>query len=271
VDEHGLSIVRACRAVKLSRTAYYTPVIDARTRDGGVIEAFNLALAENGRWGFGLCYDWMRGQGHAVNRKRAWRVYCAMKLNLPRRRRKRLPKMARQPLVAPTALNEVWSLDHMHDTLFNGRSYRVLNVIDEANREVLAIEIDTSLPALRVIRVLDQLRELRGLPKALRLDNGSEFRSQVFLDWCRRHLIELRFIPPGKPDQNAYIERFNRTYRHEVLDAYVFEDLEQVRVISEDWMRRYNEERPHRSLGRVPPKSYQPTAKREVLSPDLFA
>jgi len=167
--------------------------------------------------------------------------------------KRRLPPIVRHPLVAPTTRNDVWALDYMQDTLDNGRLFRTLNVIDESNREGLTIEVDTSLPAARVIRVMEQLRDLRGLPHAIRLDNGPELRSQAFTEWCAAHQIELRFIQPASPAQNAFVERFNRTYRHEILDAYVFDNLEQVRLISEGWLQLYNEERPHRALGRLPP------------------
>jgi putative transposase len=176
-------------------------------------------------------------------------------LNLPRRAKRRLPAIARQPLVAPRERNQSWALDFMHDTLFNGRAFRMLNVLDESKREGLAIEGDTSLPSGRVIRVMAQLGELRGLPAAIRVDNGPELRAQAFLDWCAAHGIVVRFIQPGEPQQNAFVERFNRTYRHEILDAYVFDNLEQVRLISEGWLQIY-EERPHRALGRLPPKRW---------------
>lgn len=231
-----------------------------------MVEALNLALAKNGRWGFGLCFDWMRNHGYRWNRKRVWRVYCRLNLNRPRRAKRRLPPIARQPLVAPTVANQVWALDYMQDALYNGRAFRTLNVIDESNREGLAIEVDTSLPAARVIRVMEQLADLRGLPAAIRLDNGPELRSQAFTEWCAVHRIDLRFIPPASPAQNAFVERFNRTYRHEVLDAYVFEDLEQVRLISEGWLQLYNEERPHRSLGRLPPRRFADQQRKLEIS-----
>jgi putative transposase len=174
--------------------------------------------------------------------------------------KRRLPAIVRQPLVAPTARNQIWALDYMQDALYSGRVFRTLNVIDESNREGLAIEVDTSLPAARVIRVMEQLAELRGLPRAVRLDNGPELRSQAFTEWCAAHHVELRFIQRASPAQNAFVERFNRTYRHEILDAYVFDNLEQVRLISEGWLQLYNEERPHRALGRLPPQRF---AERE--------
>jgi putative transposase len=131
------------------------------------------------------------------------------------------------------------------------------NVLDEGVREGLAIEVDTSLPAARVVRTLEQVGEWRGFPKALRVHNGPEFIAQESADWCNEREIELRFIEPGEPNQNAYIERFNRTYRHEVLNAYLFEDLDQVREISSQWLRIYNEERPHDALGSLPPALYR--------------
>lgn len=234
-------------------------------RDALVVEVLNQALAKNGRWGFSLCFDWLRNRGYPWNRKRVWRVYCRLRLNLPRRAKRRLPPVVRQPLVAPTARNQVWALDFMQDALDNGRTFRTLNVIDECNREGLGIEIDTSLPAARVIRLMEQLGAVRGVPAAVRLDNGPELRSQAFTEWCVTHGIALRFIQPGSPAQNAFVERFNRTYRHEVLDAYIFDTLDQVRQISEGWLQLYNEERPHRALGRLPPARF---AERQVKLED---
>jgi putative transposase len=253
---HRLSIARACAGVGLSRAAWYRPRIDWTERDAPVVEGLNQALAKNGRWGFRLCFDWLRNHGHRWNHKRVWRVYCRLRLNRPRRAKRRLPTIMRQPLVAPTARNQIWAIDYMQDALYSGRAFRTLNVIDESNREGLAIEVDTSLPAARVIRIMEQLAELRGLPRAIRLDNGPELRSQAFTEWCAAHQVERRFIQRASPAQNAFIERFNRTYRHEILDAYVFDNLEQVRLISEGWLQIYNEERPHRSLGRLPPMRF---------------
>ena len=221
------------------------------------MDAFNSLVARHGRWGFGLCFDWLSHQGYPWNHKRVWRVYKEMGLNLPRRTKKRLPKMPRRPLVAPTEANTIWSLDFMHDSLYQGRSFRTLNVMDESNREALVIEVDFSLPAARVVRVLEQLGEIHGLPKAIRLDNGPELRSAKFTEWCEKKGIELMFIQPGKPSQNAFIERFNRTFLQEILNAYLFDDIEQVREITEAWLKAYNEERPHKALGGLSPKSYR--------------
>jgi len=154
----------------------------------------------------------------------------------------------------------VWAVDFMSDTLVGGRRFQTLNILDEGVREVIAIEVDTSLPAARVLRVLDQVTAWRGQPQAIRLGNGPEFLADRFASWCADRGIALRYIQPGKPNQNALVERFNRTFRHEVLDAYVCESLDQVREISAAWMREYNDERPHDTLGRMPPsecRAYQ--------------
>jgi putative transposase len=159
--------------------------------------------------------------------KRLWRVYCQMRLNLPRRTKKRLPVRLRQPLTVIPQPNAVWAVGFMSDTLYGGRRFWTLSILDEGVREGLAFETDTSLPAERVIRVLEQVVSWRGQPQVLRLDNGPELIADRFMTWCAARGIELRHIQPGKPDQNAFIERFNRTYRTEVLNAYVVELLDQ--------------------------------------------
>jgi putative transposase len=199
----------------------------------------------------------LRLDGHRWNHKRLWRVYCQLRLNLPRRTKKRLPGRLRQPLVVLPQPNVVWALDFMSDVLYGGRRFRTLNILDEGVREAVAIEVDTSLPAERVIRVLEQVVAWRGQPQALRLDNGPELLSERFSSWCAERGIALRYIQPGKPDQNAFIERFNRTYRTEVLNAYVFESLDQVRELSAEWMQIYNEQRPHDALAGLPLAMYR--------------
>lgn len=191
------------------------------------------------------------------NHKRVWRIYQALGLNLPRRKKKRIPTRPPQPIEVPRAANVVWALDFMSDALYRGRRFRTLNILDEGVREALDIVVDTSIPALRVVRTLDELLMWRGRPEAIRCDNGPEILARVFVEWCARHDIAIRYIQPGKPNQNPFIERFNRTYRNEVLDAYLFEDLDQVRAITKRWLTEYNEERPHDSLGRIPPSEFR--------------
>jgi putative transposase len=258
VSNHQLPIRRACQIVKLSRAAYYRHPRCAAERDAAVIQALNQVVARRSRWGFWKCFDRLRLDGYAWNHKRVHRVYCAMRLNLPRRTKKRLPKRTVCPLSAPSAHNRIWAMDFMHDTLYGGRRFRTLNVLDEANREALGIEVGTSIPSARVIRVLDRLIDQYGRPEAIRMDNGPEFTAAAFEDWCEKRGIARLYIEPGKPDQNAFIERFNRTYREEMLDAYLFASIQQVRLLTDEWLADYNTERPHDSLGRVPPLTYLP-------------
>jgi putative transposase len=154
----------------------------------------------------------------------------------------------------------------MRDTLYDGRAFRTLNVIDEGNREALRIEVGTSISAIRLQRVMNELIEVYGKPRAIRLDNGPEMTAQSFVEWAERQNIALRFIQPGKPNQNAFIERFNKSYRQEVLDANLFSTLAEVQAATDDWIEDYNLNRPHDALGRVPPAQYLPRLQTPNLS-----
>jgi len=257
VAVHRLSVRRACAAVKLSRAAYYRGSNGTHTRDDPVIEALNEMVAAHPRWGFWKCFDRLRLDGKPWNHKGVLRVYRERRLNLPRRTKKRLPRRERQSLEVPEAINAIWALDFMSDALYPGRRFRTFNVIDEGVREALDIVIDTSIPGGRVVRTLEQLSRWRGLPEVIRCDNGPEMLSQVFVDWCEANGVEIRYIQPGKPNQNAYIERFNRTYREEVLNAHLFDSLSQVREVPYRWLQTYNDTRPHDALGRVPPAVFR--------------
>ena len=194
-------------------------------------------------------------------------VYCALRLNLPRRTKRRILRRVRHPLVALPVLNQTWALDFMADALSDRRRFRALTIIDEGNREGLAIDVGRSIPAWRVTRVLDELVALNGRPAAIRVDNGPELTAQAFVDWCEERRIAIHYIQPGKPDQKAFIERFSRSYRTEVLDAYLFESLAEVRALTERWLVTYNQEPPHDSLGRVPPLTFLPRPITPLQSP----
>ena len=222
-----------------------------------MLDALNKLMDAHPRWGFWLCFDRLRLDGHRWNHKRVYRIYRAMGLNLPRWKKRQLPERPVQPLDAPHVVNRTWFINFMSDSLDSGKRFRTLNILADGVREVLGIVIDTSLPGGRVVRTLAQIASWRGLPGVLRLDNGPELISQVLVDWCHENNVELRYIQPGKPNQNAFIERFNKTYRVEVLNAYLFRNLTQVREITEDWLRIDNEERPYRSLGRIPPSQFR--------------
>ena len=253
---YQLPVTRGCDCVGLSRTSYYRRLSGRQTDDSDVIDALNALVKEFPRSGVWKYIDTLRLRGYPWNHKRILRVYRAMGLNQPRRTKRRLPKREPIPLLVPERSNQVWSADFMSDTLYHGTRFRTFNVIDDCNREALSIEIDTSLRGERLIRVFERLRSERGLPDVLRVDNGPEFLSSVLTEWMKQHGVMMHYIQPGKPNQNAYIERFNRTYREEVLNFYLFESLAQVREITSAWIRQYNEDRPHDALGGLPPITY---------------
>lgn len=251
----GLGVVLACQAFNISRcTYYYQPKL---VDDSAIVDELVELATQHPRYGFHKMFTRLKLLGFKWNHKRVHRVYCGLKLNLRRKHKKRLPTREPEPLSVPTSSNDCWSMDFMHDSLSCGRAFRTFNVIDDYNRELLAIEIDTGMPAQRVIRVLDRIAAYRGYPKRLRQDNGPEFISHVLELWAEQHGIKLDFIKPGTPTQNAFIERFNRTYRNEVLDCYLFKSLTQVREITDSWIDEYNYERPHESLNDLPPKIYE--------------
>lgn len=209
------------------------------------------------RYGFLKLFQVLRRQGYPWNHKRIHRIYCLLKLNFRRKDKQRLPVRNPSLLATPEALNQSWSVDFMHDALVCGRRFRTFNVVDDFNREALSIEIDLNLPALRMVRVLDRIAANRGYPVMLHMDNGPEFISLALAEWAEQPAVKLEFIQPGKPTQNTFIERFNRTYRTEILDFYLFRTLNEVREITERWGSGYNCERPHESLNDMTPEEYR--------------
>lgn len=203
--------------------------------------------------GFDDYYGKIRNEGLLWNRKRVLRVYRSLEMKLRRKYKKRLPARVKEPLEEPLELNHTWSLDFMSDALSNGRRIRVFKAIDDASRESLTAYVNYSICAERVIDVLEQVVEERGLPMQIRVDNGPEFISKAFTKWCYKNNIRIKYIQPGKPMQNAYIERLNRLFREDVLNAYVFDNLEQVRILADKWVYEYNSLHPHKSLnGKTP-------------------
>lgn len=264
--EHKVSIGRSCRVVGMSRASWYKPPADRLEKDKEVIEVLTRLTEKNHRWGFWQSYQQVRLEGYKWNHKKVYRVYCELGLNQKRKAKKRIPNRDRQPLDTPSIPNAVWAIDFMSDALYVGRRFRTFNVLDEGMREALAIEIDTSLPGERVVRVLERLCAWRGVPKAIRCDNGPELISKALVDFCQKMDIAIRYIQPGKPNQNGLIERFNRTYREEVLNCYLFEDLNQAREITADWLIKYNEQRCHDALDGLPPTVFreQLTTKNSI-------
>ena len=253
-EERQCSHRQACTLVKLPRTTCaYTPKLKD---DTAVQDKLDLLTQKHPAIGFWSCYYRLRNRGERINHKRLRRIYRAMNLHIRRRPKRRLPDRIKLPLMVPTAANQCWSLDFMSDALTDGRKFRVLNIIDDYNRESLQIEVDTSLPARRVQRVLDSIVDQRGLPGNIRSDNGPEFISHLMEQWCEANKVSWHYIQPGKPTQNAFIERQNRSMRTELLNAYQFDSLKEVRALCSEWQRDYNYERPHKALGYLSPIAY---------------
>jgi putative transposase len=226
-----------------------------------VVAALLALVQRHPGWGFWKYYYRLRKDGLTVNHKRLWRLYQAQRLQLGRRRpQRRLPARVQQPLAAATAPNQCWSLDFVSDALSDGRRFRTLNVIEDWNREVLGLEVDFSLPAARVVRLLTRLVERHGRPGQLRVDNGPEFISKALQKWCAERDIVLHWIQPASPTQNAYIERFNGSFRRELLNGYCFATLQQVREHCRLWQYDYNHLRPHQALNFMTPIEFRQAA-----------
>jgi putative transposase len=254
VREKSVSIRVACWLFSISETCYRYQL--KLNNENAIIADWLLRLTQNNRnWGFGLCFLYLRNvKGFKWNHKRVYRIYRDLELNLRIKPKKRLIREKPDSLSVPQSINECWSMDFMHDQLQSGRSYRLFNVIDDFNREGLVIEVDFSLPAERVIRALDQVIEWRGKPLHIRCDNGPEYISHLLAQWAEKHKITLLFIQPGNPQQNAYVERYNRTVRYDWLNQYLFCTIEEVQDMATKWLWSYNNERPNTAIGGIPPR-----------------
>jgi putative transposase len=223
--------------------------------ENALVADWLVRLTNNQRnWGFGLCFLHLRNvKGYGWNHKRVYRIYCELELNMRIKPKKRIVREKPDPLTQPVEINQVWSMDFMHDQLQDGRSFRLFNVIDDFNREGLGIEVDFSLPSERVIRSLEQIIEWRGKPGIIRCDNGPEYISNNLQAWAAQQDIRLEHIQPGKPQQNAYVERYNRTVRYDWLNQHLFDSIEEVQDHATRWLWTYNNERPNMGIGGITP------------------
>ena len=253
----------------MSASAYrYQPAPD---RNQALRERI-LALAHrHRRYGAGMIYLKLRQAGQPVNHKRVDRLYAEADLQVRRRRRKKVPVADRQPLGRPLSANQVWSMDFVFDRTADGRAIKSLTVVDDATHESVAIVPERAIGGYALTRILDRLAVERGLPQAIRTDNGKEFCGRAMLTWAHARGVRLFLIEPGKPNQNAYIESFNGRLRDECLNEHWFVSLAHAKVVIEAWRREYNEERPKKALGGLTPSAYarQLAGKSATLTPGL--
>lgn len=242
---------RACVLLGMTRSAYRRP--SSRVDWADLRKRLVELAEERKRFGYRRLHMLLRWEAFEVNVKRVYRLYREEGLAVRKRTRKRLKGSPRKELKAPTRPNEQWAMDFTSDALSDGRAIRTLNVVDTFTRECLAIEVDTSLPSLRVARVLDRVIHERGRPGQVLTDNGPEFTSRAFDQWCHQQRIHHHFIQPGKPTQNGTCESFNGKFRDECLNEHWFASLQEVRAITEAWMDDYNHRRPHSAHGGIPP------------------
>jgi len=253
VCKHGVSVALVCRTFSISETCYrYERKLSDENAE---IADWLVRLTTNRRtWGFGLCYLYLRNvQGFGWNHKRIYRIYRELELNLRIKPNKRLKRPQPDALAVPDGPNQTWSMDFMADQLADGRPIRTLNVLDDFNRQGLGIEVDFSLPAERVVRSLNRIIEWRGKPQIVRVDNGPEYISGKLMAWAEKMGIHILYIQPGKPQQNAYIERYNRTVRHEWLDQNIFQTVEEAQDQATRWLWTYNNDRPNMAIGGITP------------------
>jgi putative transposase len=263
-EEEKISIARACKIMSLDRSMYYYDSIKDDSEVENKLREYAEKLPARGCPEY---YKRIRKEGFGWNHKRVERIYKKLRMSKRKRIKRRIPNPERTPLLQPIYPNVTWSIDFMHDSLENGRSFRTFNIIDDFNREILAIEVAYSFPSEKVVEVLKQVIEWRGRPVNIRSDNGTEFIAKAFESFCNepRKRINHVKIQKGKPNQNAYIERFNRAYREDVLDMHIFESMDQVRDYTETFIHDFNHMHPHASLADMSPIDFLNAKTKKIV------
>lgn len=260
----GLSERAALRIVRMSASALrYRPVPD---RNAALRKKIVALAQRHRRYGAGMIYLKLRQAGIVVNHKRVERLYAEQKLQIKRRKRKKVPVTDRQPLERPDSANTVWSMDFIFDRISNGRQLKILGIVDDATTECVAVHAEHALGGDHLVRILDRICQHRGYPDVIRTDNGMEFTGRAMLEWAHRNNVKLRLIEPGKPNQNAYIESFNSRFRDECLNEHWFFSLRHARRLIETWQKEYNEERPKKGLGGLTPVQHARRLARKSIT-----
>jgi putative transposase len=250
----GMSERRACRVIGVDRAS--VRYRSRRPADEVLRDRLRGLAQERRRFGYRRLHVLLRREGYAVNHKRVYRLYREERLTVRQRRGRKRALGSRAPMALPSAPNERWSLDFVHDQLVDGRRFRILSVVDDCTRECLALVADTSIPGLRLARELDRIMAGRAKPRAIVSDNGTELTSNAMLRWADEHRIAWHYIAPGKPTQNAFVESFNGRFRDELLNETLFRSLPHARAVLEAWRQDYNAERPHSRLRWLTPQAY---------------
>lgn len=264
MDALGLSERRACRIVALSRSASRYQL--KRTDDGPDVKAMLELAGKHSGIGYQQLCKRLRRAGWKMNRKRVYRLY--VKFDLGKRKKRVRVKLETQGTPKPTEkINETWSIDFMADRLNNGQAYRLFAVVDRVSRKCLELDVNRSMPASRVISVLNRIATRYGLPKQITCDNGPEFRSHTLLSWGRRNGVHIHFIDPGRPMQNGYVESFNGTFRAECVGMFDIDTISEARLVVKEWVNDYNHDRPHSSLGDLTPHEFEAANERVTFRP----
>ena len=252
-ERFGLSENKACKLVGISRPGFnYT----SRKNDDELTDRLKELASEKRRYGYRRLHILLRREGVVVNHKRTQRLYRNLGLSIRTKKRKKLVNALRLALPPATRPNEIWAADFIFDALTYGRRLKCLNIVDLFSRECVAIKADLSIPGSDVVRVLDRLKDTRGVPKILVIDNGPEFTSRALGEWAMANNVRLAFIRPGKPIENAFIESFNGRFRDECLNEHWFRDIAEAQDKIEAWRQEYNTERPHSSLNGLSPQEF---------------
>ncbi|WP_375371942.1 IS3 family transposase [Bordetella holmesii] len=264
MTERSMGVTRACGLVGISRSLFAYE--STRSGDAALTERMKEMAVAKRRYGYRRIHVLLRREGWQANHKRIWRLYSLAGLSVRKRKRKRIAATERVVRLAAIAPNQSWSMDFVADGLAYGRRFRCLTIVDDYTRECLAIEVDTSLPGLRVAMVLQRLAEMRGLPRSITVDNGPEFAGRALDAWAYQAGVKLSFIRPGKPVENAYIESFNGKFRDECLNEHWFLSLRQAKSLIENWRVEYNTDRPHSALGYLTPAQFVQAHQKEGLN-----